>query len=407
MINQRVRLLVLGLACAALSVRLPARGQEGEKAVESLSYRIVWPGGDHTSKDPTRDLEILHQRCRGDEIVAQVGRILITRLNRRGQARGVEARLSKAVVTAGPARPVDGRIRPPGWEDDKGLTRLMLFPYQLGGSGLDARNLVTVHRATVVPKFNAVVDRIHDAIVKRGETVQFSVTPKYRDGGRPVSLVIEANIPIDGDKKTVTIANDPPKQGKDAAVTETDLARLVRVMPPPRKPTATGSAEEWKALETRLGMTFPEDFKQFIARYGAGEINGFIRVGNPFHFRNLDEYEKGVRGRLETYRGLRADDPKAWPYRAWPAPGGLFPLGSTANGDEILWHTTGKSEGWTVLLWSRGGDGFQDCGCGWTAFLRRLFEEDVQVGFWPPPFIRPEFHPFKSKSKKTGGRGTR
>src|SRR5262249_38200134 len=206
MFNQRVRLSVLALACGALFVSLPAGGQEGKKGVESLSYRIVWPGGDRTLKDPMRDLEILHQRCRWDEVVAQVGRILISRLNPTRQAGGGEAQRSRAAVTAGPAPPADGRIQPPGWEDDKGLTRLMLLPYKLGGSGFDSRNLVTVHRATVVPKFNAILDRIHAAIVKRGETVTFSVTPRYRDGGRPVSLVIEANIPIGGDETSVPIA---------------------------------------------------------------------------------------------------------------------------------------------------------------------------------------------------------
>jgi hypothetical protein len=407
MINQHIRLLVPVLACGALTVSLPAGGQEGKKGVETLSYRILWPGGADALKDPARDFETLHQRCRGDEVVVQVGRILISGLNRRRQARGVEARLSRSAVTAGPAQPVDGRIRPPGWEDDKGLTRLMLLPYKLGGSGLDARNLVAVHRATVVPKFNAVVDRIHHAIVKRGATVEFRVTPEYRGGGRPVALVIKANTPIDGDRMSVRIANEAPRPGKEAAALETDLARLARIMPPPGKPTATGSAKGWKALERRLGMTFPEDFKQFIGRYGAGEINGFIRIDNPFHFGNLDEYEKVVRRSLEAHRRLRKDDPKAWPYPAWPAAGGVFPLGSTANGDELLWRTTGKSGEWTVLLWSRGGDGFQDCGCGWTAFLRRLFEEDVQVGFWLPQYIRPVFTPSKPTSEKAGGQGTR
>jgi hypothetical protein len=393
MIHQRIRLLVPVLACGALIVSLPAGGQEGKKGVESLSHRIVWPGGARARKDLTRAFEIVHERCRGDEIVAQVGWILIGGLNRQRQARGVQARLGGDAVTAGLAHPVDGRIRPPGWEDDKGLTRLMLFPYKLGGSGFDPRNLVAVHRASVVPKFNAVLDRIHHAIVERGGTVEFRVTPEYRGDGQPVALVIKANTPIDGGRTSVTIANEAPKPGREAGVLKTDLARLARIMPPPRKPTATGSAKEWRALEKRLGMTFPEDFKRFIGRYGSGEINDFIRIDTPFHSGNLDDYEKRVRGRLETYRGLRADDPKAWRYPAWPAPGEIFPLGSTANGDEILWRTAGKPGEWTVLLWSRGGDGFQDCGCGWTAFLRRLFEEDVQVGFWPPQFIRPVFTP--------------
>src|SRR5262249_3636285 len=150
----------------------------------------------------------------------------------------------------------------------------------------------------------------------------------------------------------------------------------------------------------RLGVTFPEDFKQFISRYGAGEINDFIRIDNPFHRGNLADYEKDVRENLQRYRGQRARDPKVWPYRAWPAAAGSFPLGSTSNGDEILWRTSGKGKEWTVLLWSRGGSGFHDCGCGWTAFLRRLFEEDVQVGFWPPNCILPVFQPPPARAGK-------
>src|SRR6516162_10256418 len=101
MIRQRFRLLALVLACGALFVSLPAGGQEGKEGVKSLSYRISWPGGARARKDPLRDCEILHERCRGNEVVAQVGRILLRGLNDRRQARGVQARLSGDAVTAG------------------------------------------------------------------------------------------------------------------------------------------------------------------------------------------------------------------------------------------------------------------------------------------------------------------
>lgn len=41
---------------------------------------------------------------------------------------------------------------------------------------------------------------------------------------------------------------------------------------PPETPVGTGSAADWDALEIRLGLRLPADYKDFVAVYGAGMI---------------------------------------------------------------------------------------------------------------------------------------
>jgi hypothetical protein len=378
----RVLLAVVALCVAFLVAAAPPVVPKRP----STSYRIYYTGG--AIKDETKDLTIEHASYLGDTKVQDTGTIVLKAINRQRQAQGVSAMLTSTAVTASSQHWVDGRIDPPGWKDDHGLTRLMLWPYSLGGSGYLARNLVTVNRATVVPKYTAVMTRIRDAIRKESKEVTFSVTPVYRDGGRPTSLVIKADVPIDGDKKEVTITNDLPAK---KARRESDLTLLKRIMPPPRNPIATGTAERWKAVEKRLKLTFPEDYKQFVTAYGSGMINEFVRILNPFRASEYDDFEESLKWYQQEWPKSKQMFPDSYPYDIWPAEGGLVPLGSTANGDAIFWRARGKPDEWTIIVHDRGGDGWRELKCGWVAFLRRAFEEDIQLSAWSPVYLQPKF----------------
>jgi hypothetical protein len=373
---------------AALTVASGSRS-----AADDGAYSVSWDAAG--LRDPGSDLLITH-KLHGKNKPMEVGRLLFKGVNRRKQAPGFSARLAPRVELSGnPKRPPDGRIRPPGWEDDRGYTRLMLLPYTMGGNGHDARNLVTVHRATVAPRFATIMSRIHHAIKKDGKTVEFRVTPVYRDAGKPGSLIIKADIPLEGDKYEVTIANEAPPPLVGPEFTERgvlpQITHLKRIMPPPRKPVSTGTPAQWQAVEKRLTLTLPEDYKQFVGTYGAGSINGHIFIANPFSERDWDNLVERVRSKAAALRHWKQEHPKDIPYDVWPTPGGLLPLGSTDVGDNLFWRTRGKPDAWTIVLSSRGGDGWVELDCGLAAFLRRMFQEDIQVGFWPPEWLRPAF----------------
>jgi hypothetical protein len=53
-------------------------------------------------------------------------------------------------------------------------------------------------------------------------------------------------------------------------------------MPPPFTPTEAGLAESWDSVEAELGIHLPEDYKDYIAVYGAGTIDDRFRVASVF-----------------------------------------------------------------------------------------------------------------------------
>jgi len=58
------------------------------------------------------------------------------------------------------------------------------------------------------------------------------------------------------------------------------LHELIRVLPPPTHPHDTGSLAEWAAVESRLGIVFPSDYKDYIRAYGSGAVDTFV-ILNP------------------------------------------------------------------------------------------------------------------------------
>jgi len=92
------------------------------------------------------------------------------------------------------------------------------------------------------------------------------------------------------------------------------IEELRTVLPPPATPHATGTPEEWAAIEARIGFTLPTDYKDYIATYGYGRIGGFLVPLNPFFDAGRDFFARAD-SILATYRQLKADlDPTAIPY---------------------------------------------------------------------------------------------
>jgi hypothetical protein len=46
-------------------------------------------------------------------------------------------------------------------------------------------------------------------------------------------------------------------------------------MPPPERPSETPTGSSWQPVEARLGLELPEDYKEFITRYGTGAVDNF------------------------------------------------------------------------------------------------------------------------------------
>lgn len=116
-------------------------------------------------------------------------------------------------------------------------------------------------------------------------------------------------------------------------------------------PAVTPPAVDWPALEAVTGLEFPADYKALCARYGMLEVNAFMSVLHPCVAPDITTWDRNAKDDLETLRELTEDsgviyllddsggEVEAAPYPYHPEPCGLFPWGSTENGDTLLWLT--------------------------------------------------------------------
>jgi len=88
------------------------------------------------------------------------------------------------------------RVRVPGWVSGKGYNRTHLLAAQLGGSNKDPRNFVTMYEHANSPVMRALENQIREAVDKKGEIIEYTVTPVYTTNDPndliPLGLTIEA-----------------------------------------------------------------------------------------------------------------------------------------------------------------------------------------------------------------------
>ena len=122
---------------------------------------------------------------------------------------------------------------------------------------------------------------------------------------------------------------------------ENVLRELTALLLPPPLPVATGSRHAWGALESRLGIRLPSDYKWFISTYGAGRLEEFVWILSPFE-------PPAGHGTLEAELAA---------HRAWHAtglvegePDGLIPWALNEDRGTCFWETNEHDpDRWTVL----------------------------------------------------------
>jgi hypothetical protein len=134
---------------------------------------------------------------------------------------------------------------------------------------------------------------------------------------------------------------------------DTALQNLMEAMPPPRRPRST--KVQWPKLEERVGLRFPESFKEYVAVYGGSiwfdnwsplyvtakttdEINGYLRT--------VSEYTSHMKGRMVKWGKFseKLDLP------LYPEKGGLLPFMIDYSGGMYSWKTAGSDpDCWSVV----------------------------------------------------------
>ncbi|MFI1458900.1 putative T7SS-secreted protein [Streptomyces roseus] len=117
------------------------------------------------------------------------GRVVYGKLDEHGRPTGMHATLGEDMMGK---NPTDPHGDPPGWQKDKGYNRAHLLGAQLGGSNYNPANFVTMHSYANSPVMRHIENQVR-AAVESGETIQYSVIPRYNGTDPiPTGVYIEA-----------------------------------------------------------------------------------------------------------------------------------------------------------------------------------------------------------------------
>ncbi|NED16684.1 hypothetical protein G3I31_00555 [Streptomyces sp. SID9913] len=143
---------------------------------------------------------------------------------------------------------------------------------------------------------------------------------------------------------------------------------LKTLMPP--HPGA-GDIVDWGGVEDSWGAEFPLDYKQFVALYGEGGVDGYLSVLLPQP--QTGEAHPPLRGmeietRLAEHVWLEEKGEVAPKIIVW---------GVDGSGDLLCWRATqDDADEWPVLVWNPDDAQWSDYPCGMVEFLVTIFLAD-------------------------------
>lgn len=144
---------------------------------------------------------------------------------------------------------------------------------------------------------------------------------------------------------------------------------------------------DWNAIEQRLGLPLPQDYKDFITTYGQGSFDDFLHPYQPVTDNEYLDLAHRQEIDLWALRTIQEDFPEDVPYRL-TEPAELLPAALTDNGDIVYWQVNDpKDPGhWTITVnESRGPEWFRYDG-GFTSFLAGVLARRVRVSVFPDGF---------------------
>lgn len=163
------------------------------------------------------------------------------------------------------------------------------------------------------------------------------------------------------------------------------IDHLLAVMAPPVNPTEIPGPRAWKAVEGRLGMPLPIDYKEFIEIYGSGKIADFLWIFNPFSINENLNLEKQIENQARVLAELQLYG-ESIPYRLFPERGGVLPFGITDNGDVLFWLTAGAPDDWVVVVNEARAPNWELYNFSMSGFLAAVLQRQVLCGIFPKDF---------------------
>lgn len=173
-----------------------------------------------------------------------------------------------------------------------------------------------------------------------------------------------------------------------------EIADLEAVLGPP---ATIPPVVDWQEIERMTGLCFPGEYKEFAARYSELTIDAFLLVFHPGVPRKPRRMLREVEALLEPLRRLledrggidliddRRERSRIAPFPLYPDNGGLFPWGSTENGDICFWSPSSNPREWSVVVTNGGGLWWRYDG-GMLDFLVGVLTDSIACPLFPRRF---------------------
>jgi hypothetical protein len=174
-----------------------------------------------------------------------------------------------------------------------------------------------------------------------------------------------------------------------------EIDQLVRLMPPPPGEVA---GPPWQLSATEIGLEFPEDYREFVDRYGAGLAesdtapmgltvkaphSGAWRPGGAAGFRGFTEKHAARVRPAFVFDSAGEDYWGGIVYPVFPDAGGVLSWGDSGEGDFFFWLTGDPDPNrWPVVMWPRHQETSYRFEGGMVAFLVAVFTGAHPASDW-------------------------
>jgi hypothetical protein len=129
----------------------------------------------------------------------------------------------------------------------------------------------------------------------------------------------------------------------------------------------------WTRIESAVGRELPEDFKEFVNRYGAGTIDGELQVGDVESIElYMDSF--GAPAKLSREHGEIPADVAIWPERS-----GIMFWATSASGD-IAYLRPVEHDDWHVCVLTESGD-WTEIETSFSRFMEQLIVDPESCPF--------------------------
>jgi hypothetical protein len=157
------------------------------------------------------------------------------------------------------------------------------------------------------------------------------------------------------------------------------IQKLLAIVPAPAHPE--NAHGKWDDVESALGLKLPDDYKEFIERYGSGVLCTYLRISSPFEFAMYEKYNGPRQGWIH-FTGIYTSwlrEPVNLPYPVFPEIPGLLPWGVYGDVDALAWYTEGGPDEWYIVLYRLEHGFIALKGMGFGAFLVAAVEGNLPL----------------------------